>query len=74
MSKGFGRIQKRRQRLETVKDPLRDLNEMVPWEVFRKEFEPLGRKERKAMLVAKPSGAARSVMPPSMIPKPWRRS
>jgi len=59
MSKGFGRIQKRRQRLETVKDPLRDLNEMVCWEVFRKEFELLGRKERKAMLVAKPSGATR---------------
>jgi IS5 family transposase len=48
MSKGFGRIGKRRQRLETVKDPLRDLNEMVPWEVFRKEFEQLGRKERKS--------------------------
>jgi IS5 family transposase len=48
MSKGFGRIQKRRQRLETVKDPLRDLNEMVPWEVFRKEFEQLERKERKS--------------------------
>jgi len=35
MSKGFGRIQKRRQRLETIKDALSDLNEMEPWEVFR---------------------------------------
>jgi hypothetical protein len=48
MSKGFGRIEKRRQRLEEDKDPLKALNEMVPWEVFRPELEQLGRKERKS--------------------------
>lgn len=48
MGKGFGRIQQRQQRLEAVKDRLRDLNEMVPWEVFRQEFEPMGRKDRKS--------------------------
>ena len=36
MTKGFGRVQKRKQELEKRKDRLRDLNEMIPWEVFRR--------------------------------------
>jgi transposase, IS5 family len=48
MGKGFGRIEKRRQQLEGRKDKLRDLNEMVPWEVLRSVLEQLPRPERKS--------------------------
>jgi hypothetical protein len=36
MAKGFGRVQKRRQKLEKCKDRLSELNEIIPWEVFRR--------------------------------------
>jgi hypothetical protein len=39
MGKGFGRIEKRRQQLEARKDKLRDLDEMVPWEVLRQVLD-----------------------------------
>jgi len=48
MGKGFGRIQKRRQRLEESKDKLRDLNEMVPWEILSQVLEGLPSQERKS--------------------------
>lgn len=48
MSKGFGRIEKRRQQLEDRKDQLRYLNEMVPWEVLRPVLDQLPSKERKS--------------------------
>jgi hypothetical protein len=48
MGKGFGRIEKRRQQLEARKDKLRDLDEMVPWEVLRQVLDQLPRKERKS--------------------------
>ncbi len=48
MGKGFGRIEKRRQRLEEGKDKLRDLNELVSWESLRGVLEQLPRKERKS--------------------------
>jgi hypothetical protein len=48
MSQGFGRIEKRRQRLEERQDKLRDSNEMVLWEVVLRVLEQLPRKERKS--------------------------
>jgi IS5 family transposase len=48
MGKGFGRIQQRRQRLEERKDKLRDLGEIIPWEVFRPSLERLSSKARKS--------------------------
>lgn len=48
MGKGFGRIQQRRQRLEERKDKLGDLDEIIPWEVFRPSLERLSRKGRKS--------------------------
>lgn len=48
MSKGFGRIQKRRQRLEASKDPLRALNELLPWATFQQVLEQLPQPERKS--------------------------
>ena len=48
MGKGFGRIQQRRQRLEERKDKLRDLDEIIPWEVFRPSLERLSSKARKS--------------------------
>ena len=48
MGKGFGRIQKRRQRLEESKDKLRELDEMVPWHILGQVLEQLPSKERKS--------------------------
>jgi len=48
MSKGFGRIEKRRQRLEESKDKLRDLNELVPWAVLRQVLDQLASTERQS--------------------------
>lgn len=48
MGKGFGRIKKRRQRLEERKDKLRDRNEVVPWEVLRQVLDQLPSKERQS--------------------------
>jgi transposase, IS5 family len=60
MSKGFGRIEKRRQRLEESKDKLRDLNEIVPWEVLRQVLDQLPSKERK-------SNAGRKAIDPMVL-------
>jgi transposase, IS5 family len=60
MGKGFGRIEKRRQQLEARKDKLRDLNEMVPWEVLRSVLEQLPRPERK-------SNAGRKAIDPMVL-------
>jgi IS5 family transposase len=60
MSKGFGRIEKRRQQLEGRKDNLRDLTEMVPWEVLRQVLEQLPSKERK-------SNAGRKAIDPMVL-------
>lgn len=54
MAKGFGRLQKRRQSLEKSKDRLSDLNEMIPWETFRKLLEQLHPQERKSKAGRKP--------------------
>jgi len=48
MTKGFGRLQKRRQGLEKSKDWLSDLNEIIPWETFREGWEQLHPQERKS--------------------------
>jgi transposase, IS5 family len=62
MAKGFGRQQKRRKRLEQNKDPLRQLNAIIDWELFRpcwEEIEPVravgqpGRKPMDRMLLFK---------------------
>jgi hypothetical protein len=60
MGKGFGRIEKRRQQLEARKDKLRDLDEMVPWEVLRQVLDQLPRKERK-------SNAGRKAIDPMVL-------
>ena len=60
MSKSFGRIEKRRVRLEERKDKLRELNAMVPWEVLRGVLEQLPRKERK-------SNAGRKAIDPMVL-------
>jgi hypothetical protein len=60
MGKGFGRIEKRRQQLEERKDKLRDLNEMVPWEVLRQVLDKLPSKERK-------SNAGRKAIDPMVL-------
>lgn len=60
MGKSFGRIEKRRQQLEGRKDQLRDLNEMVPWEVLRPVLEQLPSKERK-------SNAGRKAIDPMVL-------
>lgn len=60
MGKGFGRIEKRRQRLEESQDKLRDLNEIVPWEVLRQVLEQLPSKERQ-------SNAGRKAIDPMVL-------
>lgn len=54
MSKGFGRIEKRRQKLEERKDWLNELNQIVPWDEFRSILEELNTKERKSNAGRKP--------------------
>jgi IS5 family transposase len=54
MAKGFGRVQKRRQTLEARKDRLSELNEIIPWEVFRSCLESLRPQDRKSNAGRKP--------------------
>ena len=54
MTKGFGRVQKRRQELEKSKDRLSELNEIIPWEVFRSCLDQLNPQERKSNAGRKP--------------------
>jgi transposase len=54
MVKGFGRVQKRRQKLEKSKDRLRELNEIIPWEVFRSCLDQLRAQARKSQAGRKP--------------------
>lgn len=54
MSKGFGRIKKRREKLEARKDWLNELNQLIEWEVFRKCLEQLPKPERKSNAGRKP--------------------
>ncbi|NJL57830.1 IS5 family transposase [bacterium] len=54
MAKGFGRVQKRCQKLEKCKDRLSELNEVIPWEVFRSCLDQLGLQERKSKGGRKP--------------------
>jgi IS5 family transposase len=54
MTKGFGRVKKRREQLEKSKDRLSELNEIIPWEVFRSCLEPLRPQERKSKSGRKP--------------------
>ena len=48
MGKGFGRAKKRRQKLEQRKDKLRELNEMIPWELFRAPLEQVKPQQHKS--------------------------
>ena len=54
MAKGFGRVQKRRQKLEKSKDRLSELNEIIPWEVFRSCLDQLRPQARKSQAGRKP--------------------
>jgi len=54
MGKGFGRVQKRRQTLEKRKDRLSELNEIIPWDVFRSSLDQLKTQERKSNAGRKP--------------------
>lgn len=54
MAKGFGRVQKRRQKLEKRKDQLRELNEIIPWEIFCSSLDRLRPQERKSNAGRKP--------------------
>ena len=54
MSKGIGRIKKRREQLEARKDWLSELNELMDWEVFRRCLEQLPKPERKSNAGRKP--------------------
>ncbi len=48
MSKGFGRIEKRRQQLESRNDLLIELNRFIPWEIFRSCLDKLPKQARKS--------------------------
>lgn len=48
ISKGFGRIKKRREQLESRKDWLNEINRLIPWDMFRSCLEQLPRPERKS--------------------------
>jgi len=54
MAKGFGRVQKRREKSEQCKDGLSALNEIIDWEVFRSGLEQLCPQERKSNAGRKP--------------------
>ena len=54
MAKGFGRIEKRRQKLEARKDWLSELNRIMDWEIFRSCLDRLPGKERKSKAGRKP--------------------
>jgi transposase, IS5 family len=52
--KGFGRIKKRREKLESRKDWLSEINRITPWEMFRSILERLPKAERKSNAGRKP--------------------
>ena len=54
MAQGFGRVQKRRHKLEARKDFLRDLNQVIPWDEFRSALEQLPTPPRKSKAGRKP--------------------
>ena len=54
MAKGFGRAQRRREKLEGSMDRLSPLNELIPWELFSECLAPLEKKERKSNAGRKP--------------------
>lgn len=54
MAKGFGRVQKRRHKLEERKDYLRSIDKFIPWEIFRSLLEQLPSKQRKSNAGRKP--------------------
>ena len=54
MGKGCGRIKRRQQQLEQRKDPLIELNRLIPWEMFLSCLEQVHPKERKSNAGRKP--------------------
>ena len=48
MAKGFGRVKRRREKLEQTHDRLRELAQLVPWEVFTEHLNSLAPTERKS--------------------------
>jgi transposase, IS5 family len=60
MSKGFVRIKKRRQQLESRKDLLSELNRFIPWEIFRSCLDELPKQARK-------SNAGRKAIAPLLL-------
>ncbi|NJN24259.1 MAG: transposase [Acaryochloridaceae cyanobacterium RL_2_7] len=48
MVKGLGRAKQRREKLEQAHDRLRDLNQMVPWQIFSGQLASLTPTERKS--------------------------
>jgi hypothetical protein len=54
MRKGFGRAEKRLQKLEARKDFLNELNGIIPWDEFRRCLDLLPTQERKSKAGRKP--------------------
>jgi transposase, IS5 family len=52
--KGFGRIKKRREKLESRKDWLSEINRIISWDMFRSILERLPKAERKSNAGRKP--------------------
>jgi transposase, IS5 family len=54
MAQGFGRVEKRRRKLEARKDFLSELNQIIPWEAFRGCLEQLPTPAPKSKAGRKP--------------------
>ena len=54
IGKGFGRVQRRREKLEHRRDRLRELNAWIPWELFLPLLANTQEKERKSNAGRKP--------------------
>ncbi|TVQ56013.1 MAG: hypothetical protein EA366_10240 [Spirulina sp. DLM2.Bin59] len=54
MAKGFGRVKRRRENLETSMDRLSVLDTLIPWNIFGKSLAQLETKERKSRAGRKP--------------------
>ena len=61
MSKGFGRKKKRQLQLESRKDKLQKLNQIIPWQIFVRKIEQSLKKERKSKAGRKPKSARNTV-------------
>lgn len=48
IAKGFGRVKRRREKLEQAHDRLRELEQMIPWEIFSDLLASLAPTERKS--------------------------